>query len=336
MNWHDSISPALMERLGHPLPVSGGRNADSEVRFNCPFCSGLDVKFHLYYNFRKGLFNCYRCGAAGKDGTRSGLLDRLGISKGSTVSGFHDFIRGYLEPGSEKTCLNSVVRNIGLPVDKDGALAVVPMDRGLDAWDYLIGRGISEDAILRHEPMVGIAEAVFQLDNGSIKGANLRGRILFIDRDNEGKILWWGSRTYRNSRLKFYNPPYEKGASVFGLALCPQDCAIIVESAIDAMVLSPSGVAGWSKQISEDQVNVLVRRGFKKFVAALDGDAIHLNLKLAHDLWARGAAVDVAFFPVGSDPSELGSERSFRLVNEAAPYHPTRILADVLERSWLR
>ncbi len=57
--------------LAVPRPAPGG-----ELRYCCPLCQ--DRKYHLYANPGKGLWHCFRCGAAGTWGEKGRGLTRQG------------------------------------------------------------------------------------------------------------------------------------------------------------------------------------------------------------------------------------------------------------------
>jgi len=198
---------------------------------------------------------------------------------------------------------------------------------GARARDYLIKRGISEEAgeafqlgcarddwqaLGNHLTSKGyswpdVLEAGLVLERqGGGYYDRFRGRLVFPIRDVRGHVVGFGARTLDDSLPKYLNSPqtpiFDKSGVLYGIdqakaAIREEGLAVIVEGYMDVLMAHQYGrrnvVASLGTALTEKQVRV-IKRLTKKLVLALDADAAGdqatlRGLEVAKDTFDRRA-----------------------------------------------
>jgi hypothetical protein len=305
---------------GRGIPSSGG----TELRFKCPYCPRAvgteDERGHLYVHAcggacsrcqargcRDGFFLCHRCGAKGRLTQGVRRLAPVALDGAGSASAFRsmiDRLRGWRTDDQPR----------GLPS------GYVRISHYMEAWDYLLGRGLTPDDIEYYGIGVGVSGEV-------------SGRVIVPSYDEHGDVVFWTGRTYRNSSVRYINPIGEvRRRALFDLARASRRSEIVItEGVFSAMVAGRNAIATFGKLVTDDQVAKVVsayrREDCSRIVVALDGDALGSSIKLARRLASHGCRVSVAQLPNErgmKDPADLGRLRFGEIASEAWDYSDSR------------
>jgi DNA primase len=214
-------------------------------------------------------------------------------------------------------------------------------DEARKAREYLLGRGLREDAL--REFGVGFApnrwdavylrgqQAGFKVEElvaaGLVKKGtkggwldHFRARIMFPIRDARGRMQGLGGRATReNQRAKYVNSPegelYRKSRTLYGIdrargAIAKAGRAVVVEGYTDVIAAHQAGVgetvAVMGTAITPEQVKLLSAHA-EEVVLALDADRAGREAMLRAQQVARGKRVRlrVVGMPEGEDPADM-------------------------------
>lgn len=269
-----------------------------EIRVNCIFChtrgKEADTKGHMYCNLKKGLFNCFRCGAKGP---LSRLKDTLSLGLSVPSVNLSDL----------KSKINKLFRRKQSPrFDLD--LYSWPIDEKSTpiAYKYMIERGFSESELDEYKIRVG---REFEDEKGELV-RRWAGRIIFPFFENS-EINYLVGRAYDGGQPKYINTTGDKDAVVFGIDQVDGQ-AILCEGIISAIAAQRTvkvpAVAVLGKTIKDHQLLKLRCRTDKLYVS-MDGDVTRDEKnKLNHKLLKAGFEVYEINLPNGSDPDDLKDE----------------------------
>lgn len=322
-------------------PVSESVN---DIVYRCPLCEGVEGSGHLYVDYNKNYWHCFRCDAGGK--SIESLLKILNISL--------DFDYSKITTDVNKE-LDSII-NPEKSVDKELVdystdlrvlteyynLHSAPLSPG--AYNYLIHRGLTPDKIAA----LGIREGVnrygetFQIGGVSHIGRDYSGRILVPSLRKDGLISFYVARDYIGDKMaKYLNPPKSIVAAsedVWNLDVVESDSVIICEGVFTAIAASPykmNAVATYGKSIaqksSNDSVRVtcqgekLLNKRFKNYYICYDADARTEAIKSCDYLYDRGANVyliliDPIKYGAHADVADIGYEEFIRLMQDSIHY----------------
>lgn len=282
------IDYSLIPSLG--LNPNDGRMASNGryLTFNCPRCVERgeprpDRKYRLHVCIENqsgkfGTFHCFRCGYAGR------------AKKGGI-----EFDGAVLRNRREAIAANKVVpQEAKLPAD------FIPIMKRMNAYDYLINRGLTDDDIEYYG--IGIA----------------MGRIVFPDYNVDGDLVYWVSRAYDRSIPKYLNCPVSRDRQIYNLGRWLNeklDTLTICEGPISAICAGRDAVATYGKLISQPQVDILRSLPAKKVYIALDPDAKKEAIKLAKDLVNYFDELYLVPMNGKEDPASLGREKFIEIKN---------------------
>jgi DNA primase len=161
-----------------------------------------------------------------------------------------------------------------------------------------------------------------------------RDRIMFPIRNPRGQVIGFGGRVLDRGEPKYLNSPetpvFSKGRELYGLyeardAIRAEDCVIVVEGYMDAVMLAQHGVANAVATLgtatTADHVRKLLRL-VDRVVFAFDGDAagrkaawraLEASLPQASDT----KRIDFLFLPPEHDPDSFVRERGAEGFREA-------------------
>lgn len=319
--------------------------SNNDVVYRCPRCD--DQSGHLYVNYDKGYFNCFKCSLGGKK--IEGLLKVLQIEIG------YDYEKLYSEQESE---LDSI---IAIRDKKPKIVDIVEYSTDLttltayysyhvsplstSAYNYLLNRGLSQEQIVKLSVGEGVnryGEKII-IGNKEFIGRDYSGRIMVPSRRRDGLISFYVGRDYTGTKEpKYLNPPKELGAAsedVWNLDMVDSDSVIICEGVFTAIAASPrklNAVATYGKSIAmvssndsgiqvTSQGEKLLAKRFKNYYVAYDADAHEEAIKSCNYLYDRGANVylvliDPKKYGPKADVADIGYDEFLTLMSNAVHY----------------
>jgi len=307
-----SVLPRLEKILGHGKVVTSG-----ELQFNCPFClkrtGREDTKHHLYINPNKvlhdikGWYFCQRCLARGPLKFILDDVESVVISD-SILTRWDEFLNSL--KSAVKFTTQDIERRAEVKLPED----YIPCFKGTEAYDYLEKRNISESIIEDYRIGFGTQDMrnLTQEEKKKYAGS---GRIIFPDYDSLGNLVHWVARTYKNHKVKYRNPFGSSRDTVYNLARAQlYDEVIVTEGVISAISAGRNAVATYGKSVTTAQISLMASVKFKRYIVALDGDAVKRYtksraipsaLKLSNDLYKRGLKVFIVKLPYEHDPASI-------------------------------
>jgi DNA primase len=362
-----SLPPGFLEELRNRSSLSQvvGRKVVWDTRKSnqgkgdmwapCPFHQEKTASFHV--DDRKGYYYCFGCHAKG---------DAISFVRETENVGFMEAVEilareaGMEMPARDPQAQQKADRRSQLIDVMEQAVRFYRMQLSTGAAqaarDYLVGRGLSQDACDRWE--IGFAPEGWQglwdhlrgksvaeelilaagLAKPSQKGGRpydtFRNRILFPIRDAQGRAIAFGGRAMDpNDAAKYLNSPetdlFDKGRTLYNhgparTAAGKGQPLIVAEGYMDVIALSEAGfgaaVAPLGTAVTEHQLQMLWRIAPEPIVA-LDGDTAGLRaaerlMDLALPLLEAGQSLRFAMMPEGQDPDDLLRARGRGAVQE--------------------
>lgn len=346
------FSEYLEDKLGHDYV-----EANDHKVFRCPFCyKNHDHK--LYVNIsggsRDGLWDCKRCGRVGNpvgfvmEYEKVGFLDAKDILESYGITGNEFFEQAKEEGLSDEEALYLMLISDRRKKDKDKQEKKTPppLPKGfkliMDNLDnpevvpfveYLVNtRGIEPRMISRHN--IGyVKEGSFITSTG--KKISMYNHIVFITHDFEGKYMYWNTRSIDpNPYLKTINASgadneYGRADVVFNINKAINESEIVLtEGVFDALTVGDSGVSGFGKQYTINQLKLVTEniKPEQKIYLLLDRDAITVRnargesttLNMAEQLYEKHEETYVVVPPTNEDPNDLGKEKVWELIRNNA------------------
>lgn len=235
---------------------------------------------------------------------------------------------------------------------------------GEDARNYLLGRGLTEDALKTYrvgfapngwdklvtasdkagvnaQMLIDAGLALPKKSGGGLPNDRFRGRITFPLCDARGQVRGFGARAMSpDDKPKYLNTSenelFHKGRQLFGLHLARSGAArsgvvVLVEGYTDVIALRQIGVehavALMGTAMTPEQVAELARLA-PLLVLALDPDGAGESAMEKAAMLARGSRLElkVASLPDGRDPAELVQDGRAEELRAAldSPVHFTR------------
>jgi DNA primase len=309
----------------------------------CPFHDERTPSFSV--NASEKVYHCFGCGVGGdvitfveeKEGLQfadavEALADRYGV----------EVEREQEDPRAEEARKRRA--RLAEVLDRTAAFYAAYLwesDEARKARDYLLGRGLAEEAL--REFGVGFApnrwdsvylrgqQAGFSVEElvaaGLVKKGNkggfldhFRARIMFPIRDARGRMQGLGGRATREEqRAKYVNSPegelYRKSRTLYGIerarsAIAKAGRAVVVEGYTDVIAAHQAGaretVAVMGTAITPEQVKLLSAHA-EEVVLALDADRAGREAMLRAQRVAAGKRVRlrVVSMPEGEDPADM-------------------------------
>lgn len=334
---------SIVERKLEPVGTS-----NRDIIYRCPQCEGDSSSGHLYVNYDKGYYHCFKCNLSGK--RIEGLLKVLHIDID------FDYSKIYDDQVSE---LDSIISLKDSKEIEDTEILEYSTDLQVltsyyylhstslsdKAFQYLIHRGLSPQLISKLEMREGLNRfgEKFNIKGYDLLGRDYSGRIMIPSLRRDGLISFYLGRDYlgRDNLAKYINPPKELVASsedVWNLDMVESESVIICEGVMTAIAASPyklNSVATYGKSIatvsSNDRLKVtsqgekLLARKFKNYIICYDADAHKEALQSAKYLYDRGANVYVVLidpkkYGPKADVADIGYEEFLKLLRVAEKY----------------
>lgn len=289
-----------------------------EFRADCPFCR--DTKKHMYVNFDKKVYNCFRCGAGGM--ILNLLAELEGKSFNAMKSKFSIGPKKFtpIKSGSLQEAMAKLEKlqthppppsltfaEIPLPI---GSTLLKPENKGslTPFFNYLIGRGVEEQDIYRCE--------MYACTSGQY-----RNRVILPIRMDGTLTGYQGRDITGRSPLKVRNPlGMNKSKMLFNYdTACRYDEIVVLEGPYGAIHAGENAVAVLGKELSYDQARLL--EPFKKITICFDANAWEYSFKAVSKL--LNSKVFVALLPQDTDrgdklqPDDLTKDELKNLIQNA-------------------
>lgn len=290
------VLPLLEKVLGPGVPKSKGNYA-----FHCPFCHHSKAKMEIHPETHN--WHCWVCGSKGKSLVT--LFKRTGAHQ-AYIQELYQYVpkeRRHLEEAEE-----TVQTSCKLPSEFKPLW--IPNEKNFD-WKtcttYLASRGVTRADILKYRL-------------GYCTEGRYKNMIIFPNYDKFGQLNYFTTRSYlRNSSNKFINPPYSRNVVGFELQLNWDLPVILVESALDAIVVKRNASPLYGTDLPKALRMQIIENEVTDLYIALDSDA--LKKAIRHAQYFMGFGVDVYFvqLPTGADPNSLGHTYMWELIKSAKP-----------------
>jgi len=262
----------FLERL---LGKSKYSSNTKEALFYCPFCHHHKPKLSI--NLQTDRWQCFPCGKAGKKsllyiirhvGTKEDIetyLNHYAAKKNLTYKNYITTFKVTLPDEFVPliSCKNSVIA-------------------GRKVWNYLIGRGITEEDILRYK--IGTAfEGLY------------KNKIIFPSFDNKGNVNLFTARSFNGSYMSPSVPPDYKNTIILNeLNINWSKPVIIVEGFVDMLKTTGNAVPLFgSSLVKESRLFEEIVMNKSIVYLALDADvkAQQKKYKIAKNFMGYGVSV---------------------------------------------
>lgn len=339
-----AFSDFLDEHLGERKDVG------HEYRYNCPFCfPNNDFKMYVKKSNDKtdGLWHCKKCDLSGNPITFVKLYNSSNYYEALDTLSLYDYeISDFVREGKENgltteeiLLLYMIEQNNSKGLEdireEKTRLSPPPLPIGLSMdWlapearpflEYLIAkRGFDPKDILYHN-MGYVVTGHTMTDSG--KYVPLNNHVIFLTHDKDGNYQYWNSRSIESKpKIKTFNAPakdneYSKRTSVFNLnTAIKQPDIVIVEGVPDALTIGPSGVATFGKQVTDEQVDLIVNNINinQNIYIMLDADAKDLSAKLAQKIYKKHENTYIVLNDTHSDANDLGKEETWKIIKNSS------------------
>lgn len=332
------LSEILDPLLGEHIEASG------QLRYECPFCHSPNNKFYINadgMSKKFGLWVCFECEKSGNLLELYKQLRQIDYAEAKDELFNAGFSLDYVPYDKELSNNENIIKLLG---DSVGSIEQEtsslirnqppPLPVGLNYltgdprrveekpyWDYLLGRGLSKQAILFLN--TGYVDNGYALTS---KGKPLylhKHVIFFTYKDN--KYQYWNTRSIIKDAIpKAVNAPnggnllcYGKEDSVFnGDVAFKQSFVVLTEGVPDALTLFPYGIATFGKQVSDKQIDYIVNsiKPETKLLLMLDMDAKDLLVRLATRVYPKHANTYIVYNQTKRDANSLGYEEAFKVI----------------------
>ena len=314
-----------------------------EVRYNCPFCpTNNDYKLYVKVanDTTDGLWHCKKCDATGNPISFVMKYNNVGYGEAKDI----------LEMYVDEDLFASNYRDLGLSDTEILYLMMIQEDEEEDKQiDYKapalpFGTKLIMDNLNNPEvyPFIDYLVNVRKLDPEVIEKYNigyitngyalttegkkvtLDNHIVFFTFDNQGQYIYWNTRSIlKEPYIKSFNGVSKEGEfskrnTVFNLNIAKdQEEIVIVEGVIDALTIGKSGVATFGKQVTDEQVNIILDNitPEKKIYVMIDRDAPKQADKLAQRLYQRHKNTFIVLNPEDKDANDMGTDKTWELIH---------------------
>lgn len=330
------------------LPVIG--KSGNDLIYRCPRCEGDTGSGHLYVNYQKNKFHCFKCGFKGSSVVS--LVTELGYKleidyeklSSDTSKELDDIINGELELSRSKRVVDYSrdLRRL------TSYYRLHTKSLSNPAKNYLRNRGISDYFMEKYQLLEGVNNfgKTFNLFNQVVEGRDYSNRIMIPSLRRDGTISFYVGRDYTGMKKnKYLNPPQTLAYSsedVWNLDTVESRSVIICEgvmTAITAGGLKRNAVATYGKSISAksntdnlvvsvtSQGEKLLSKKFDTYYVAYDADALQNSLDTCRWLYERGAHVKLVYIdPIiygeKADVNSIGYGVFLKLLGVAQEYSP--------------
>ena len=327
---------SLVETKLDPIGASS-----NDIIYRCPLCD--DSSGHLYVDYDKEYWHCFKCDAGGKIASLLRIL-QIDIK--------YDYSKLYSEVSKE---LDEIIDNKKSRIQtsiKDYSTDLTVLTEyynqhtkplTLTAYDYLINRGLTPSLISRYQMREGVDRYnhSIRIKDKEYAGRDYSGRIMIPSLRRDRLISFYVGRDYIGDKAaKYLNPPNSLGVAsedVWNLDIVNSDSVIICEGVMTAIAASPikmNAVATYGKSIAHksssapdvtSQGEKLLARKFKNYYVAYDADAHKESVDTCQYLYDRGAnvylvSIDPKKYGPKADVADIGYDEFLKLLSQSQKF----------------
>ena len=303
MSSNINLKYLLHEVLGYYIPKS-----KNNYSFKCPFCN--HYKHKLEVSLTNYNWHCWVCHAKGKSiYTLIKSIELPQTSKQDYISRLSKLIP------NEKYDYDKLNSAADLFSDKEEYIQYcelpnefIPLykkDNTLEyklCVEYLLSRGVTYNDILKYN--IGYCvEGLYST------------MIIFPNYNKDGKLNFFTTRSYRrNSDIKFINPPISRDIVGFELQVNPKLPIILVESALDAIILKNNAIPLYGTILLPNLKKWIINNKVKEIYICLDNDALNNSINIIEYFTSLGILVKFIKLNTSEDPNELGYKKMQNLI----------------------
>jgi DNA primase len=346
-----ALSPQFLDELKHRFTLSDviGRSVKlirrgRESTGLCPFHNEKSPSFTV--NDQKGFYHCFGCGAHGSvidfvmNTQGMEFMETIEVLAGEVGMEVPKPSREQVERDKQRASLSEVMEAVS-----SWYQAQLKGQVGASAFDYIKGRGLSDDTIKKFG--LGFAPAsrsalkdammardigedqlietgmLIKPDSGGASYDRFRDRLMFPITDRQGRTIAFGGRALsKDVKAKYLNSPettlFHKGATLYNWAnarAASYDVGqvMVVEGYMDVIALAQFGinyaVAPLGTALTEEQIGHLWHMADEP-VLSFDGDNAGMRaagraLERALPMLRPGKSLRFVMMPEGDDPDTL-------------------------------
>lgn len=320
----------------------------------CPFHNEKTPSFHV--NPARQMYKCFGCGVGGNVLTFVMEYENLTFPEAMEMLAQEAGIELPKQEMTAQQKQQESLRQTLLEINKKAAryyFALLKSPRGKPGYDYLTGRGLSDETILhfglgyagqgggelyQYMKKEGYSDSVlketglFKMDE---RGAydKFWNRVMFPIMDANNRVIGFGGRVMGDAKPKYLNSPetkiFDKSRNLFGLNYAKRGkCSnmILCEGYMDVIALHQAGftnaVASLGTAFTEQQAN-LIRRYTDEVLLTYDSDGAGIKAAMRAIPMLRRAGITgkVIHMEPYKDPDEfiknLGAEEFEKRMEEA-------------------
>lgn len=320
----------------------------------CPFHNEKTPSFHV--NPARQMYKCFGCGVGGNVLTFVMEYENLTFPEAMEMLAQEAGIELPKQELTAQQKQQESFRQTLLEINKKAAryyFALLKSPRGKPGYDYLTGRGLSDETILhfglgyagqgggelyQYMKKEGYSDSVlketglFKMDE---RGAydKFWNRVMFPIMDANNRVIGFGGRVMGDAKPKYLNSPetkiFDKSRNLFGLNYAKRgkrSNMILCEGYMDVIALHQAGftnaVASLGTAFTEQQAN-LIRRYTDEVLLTYDSDGAGIKAAMRAIPMLRRAGITgkVIHMEPYKDPDEfiknLGAEEFEKRMEEA-------------------
>ena len=320
----------------------------------CPFHNEKTPSFHV--NPARQMYKCFGCGVGGNVLTFVMEYENLTFPEAMEMLAQEAGIELPKQEMTAQQKQQESLRQTLLEINKKAAryyFALLKSPRGKPGYDYLTGRGLSDETILhfglgyagqgggelyQYMKKEGYSDSVlketglFKMDE---RGAydKFWNRVMFPIMDVNNRVIGFGGRVMGDGKPKYLNSPetkiFDKSRNLFGLNYAKRgkrSNMILCEGYMDVIALHQAGftnaVASLGTAFTEQQAN-LIRRYTDEVLLTYDSDGAGIKAAMRAIPMLRRAGITgkVIHMEPYKDPDEfiknLGAEEFEKRMEEA-------------------
>ena len=320
----------------------------------CPFHNEKTPSFHV--NPARQMYKCFGCGVGGNVLTFVMECENLTFPEAMEMLAQEAGIELPKQEMTAQQKQQESLRQTLLEINKKAAryyFALLKSPRGKPGYDYLTGRGLSDETILhfglgyagqgggelyQYMKKEGYSDSVlketglFKMDE---RGAydKFWNRVMFPIMDANNRVIGFGGRVMGDAKPKYLNSPetkiFDKSRNLFGLNYAKRgkrSNMILCEGYMDVIALHQAGftnaVASLGTAFTEQQAN-LIRRYTDEVLLTYDSDGAGIKAAMRAIPMLRRAGITgkVIHMEPYKDPDEfiknLGAEEFEKRMEEA-------------------
>ena len=320
----------------------------------CPFHNEKTPSFHV--NPARQMYKCFGCGVGGNVLTFVMEYENLTFPEAMEMLAQENGIELPKQELTAQQKQQESLRQTLLEINKKAAryyFALLKSPRGKPGYDYLTGRGLSDETILhfglgyagqgggelyQYMKKEGYSDSVlketglFKMDE---RGAydKFWNRVMFPIMDANNRVIGFGGRVMGDAKPKYLNSPetkiFDKSRNLFGLNYAKRgkrSNMLLCEGYMDVIALHQAGftnaVASLGTAFTEQQAN-LIRRYTDEVLLTYDSDGagIKAAMRAIPMLRRSGITGKVIHMEPYKDPDEfiknLGAEEFEKRMEEA-------------------